>query len=234
MGRGPLLTEVEVGMVLALRDHGFTHRAIAEHVGRSTKAIRTVIDQREGYGSNFKGRKPAKLIGRELRLLIREASKTGLSARSLATSLDIDASLRTCQRRLQGSENMEYVKRKHMPMLKKSHKIARLEHVKKYLKDPPFWPGIIWSDEKRFNLDGPDGLQYYWHDLRKEPDTYFTRRNGGGGVMVWGAFSSSGLSELAFLTGNQNSVCYCDTLGNYLFPFAHEHYGQHQNLTRAR
>ncbi|KAF0757326.1 hypothetical protein AaE_004302 [Aphanomyces astaci] len=153
MGRGPLLTEVEVGMVLALRDHGFTHRAIAEHVGRSTKAIRTVIDQREGYGSNFKGRKPAKLIGRELRLLIREASKTGLSARSLATSLDIDASLRTCQRRLQGSENMEYVKRKHMPMLKKSHKIARLEHVKKYLKDPPFWPGIIWSDEKRFNLD---------------------------------------------------------------------------------
>ncbi|RQM22297.1 hypothetical protein B5M09_013378 [Aphanomyces astaci] len=129
MGRGPLLTEVEVGMVLALRDHGFTHRAITEHVGRSTKAIRTVIDQREAYGSNFKGQKPAKFIGRELQLLIREASKTGLSARSLATSLDIDASLRTCQRRLHGSENMEYVKRKHMPMLKKSHKIAREEYI---------------------------------------------------------------------------------------------------------
>ncbi|RHZ20294.1 hypothetical protein DYB37_010111, partial [Aphanomyces astaci] len=124
MGFGPLLTEVEVGIVLALRDHGFTHRAIAEHVGTSTKAIRTVIDQRAAYGSNFKGRKPAKLIGRELRLLIREASKTGLSARSLVTSLDIDAPLRTCQRRLQGSENMEYVKRKPMPMLKKTHKIA--------------------------------------------------------------------------------------------------------------
>ncbi|ETW02792.1 hypothetical protein H310_05281 [Aphanomyces invadans] len=44
---------------------------------------------------------------------------------------------------------------------------------------------IIWSDEKKFNLDGPDGFQYYWEDLRKEPASFFTRANNGGGVMVW-------------------------------------------------
>jgi len=47
------------------------------------------------------------------------------------------------------------------------------------------WNSIIFSDEKKFNLDGPDGYQYYWRDLRKEKETYFTRHSGGGSVMVW-------------------------------------------------
>ena len=37
---------------------------------------------------------------------------------------------------------------------------------------------------KKFNLDGPDGLAYYWHDLRMEELTFSRRQQGGGSVMV--------------------------------------------------
>ncbi|CAD6189622.1 unnamed protein product [Caenorhabditis auriculariae] len=49
------------------------------------------------------------------------------------------------------------------------------------------WPRIGIRDEKKFNLDGPDGYAHYWRDLRKDPST--SKRNfGGGSLMVWAAF----------------------------------------------
>jgi transposase len=42
--------------------------------------------------------------------------------------------------------------------------------------------------------------------------------------MVWGAFSVRGKSELAFVTGRQDSTAHCETLSDTLLPFLHEHY----------
>lgn len=85
-------------------------------------------------------------------------------------------------------------------------------------------PGDIF-DEKKFNLDGPDGMQYYWHDMRKVKETCISRQQGGASVMVWGAFSAKGKSELAILDGRQDSKKYMYTLSEYLLPFAHLIYG---------
>ncbi|KAG2784290.1 hypothetical protein PC129_g15283 [Phytophthora cactorum] len=87
------------------------------------------------------------------------------------------------------------------------------------------WDSIIFSDEKKWNLDGPDGFQHYWRDLRKPPRHTKRRQAGGGSVMVWTAFSSRGKSPLVVLSGRQNSEDYICTVSEYLLPFAHLNYG---------
>ncbi|ETN04004.1 hypothetical protein PPTG_23679 [Phytophthora nicotianae INRA-310] len=70
------------------------------------------------------------------------------------------------------------------------HKAHRLDWSKTMVVMPQEgWQRIIFSDEKKFNLDGPDGLRNYWRDIRRDPRTTVRRQNGGGSVMVWGAFS---------------------------------------------
>ena len=104
--------------------------------------------------------------------------------------------------------------------LTKRHHTARLEWAKQKLKDCTYSDRIIFQDEKRFTLDGPDGCKYYWHDNRLEARTFYSRQIGGGGIMVWGGFSAKGLTSLATLNGRQNSFDYQDTLTNHLLPFA--------------
>lgn len=82
-----------------------------------------------------------------------------------------------------------------------------------------FFCQIIFSDEKKFNLDGPDGCQFYWRDLRKEPKYFKTRNFGGGSLMVWAAFTSCGTLTLAFPSCKMNSLEYIDVLENNLLPF---------------
>lgn len=78
---------------------------------------------------------------------------------------------------------------------------------------------MIFSDEKKFNLDGPDGFTGYWRDLRKEPQ-YFSRRNfGGGSLMVWLGFCATGKLNLAFTSCKMNSADYMEVLNSCLLPF---------------
>ena len=112
-------------------------------------------------------------------------------------------------------------------MLTKAHKIKRVEWaMAKITWNAEKWANTVFSGEKKFNLDGPDGLQFYWHDIRKDEQIYSTRQSGGGSVMVWGAFSAKGKTELAILDGNQDSGDYVYTLSEYLLPFIDLQHGR--------
>lgn len=68
------------------------------------------------------------------------------------------------------------------------------------------WRKVIFGDENKFNLDGPAGYNYYFHDLIEE-ERYLSRHNScEGGVLLWGAISYYGAFELKIvdykMTGN--------------------------------
>ncbi|GBM02684.1 Transposable element Tc3 transposase [Araneus ventricosus] len=95
--------------------------------------------------------------------------------------------------------------------LSKLHIIKRLQWARNHMSYDDKWMAALFSDEEKWNLDGPDGNIKYWHDLRKEPVSLFSRQSGGGSVMVWAAFGFNGKVGLAFLDGRQNSPKYRNT-----------------------
>ncbi|GBN35344.1 Transposable element Tc3 transposase [Araneus ventricosus] len=88
------------------------------------------------------------------------------------------------------------------------------------------WTSVIFSDEKRFNLDGPDGFQYYWHCLKQKEQYYSTRQQGGGSLMVWLAVGFGSRSSLVFIKGRQNHKDYIKQLETELLPYGSDWGGE--------
>jgi len=85
-------------------------------------------------------------------------------------------------------KHLEKDEKRRSPALTIVHKDLRLTWAKDHMTWNNEWHKVVWSDEKKFNLDGPDGFSYYWHDLRKEEEIFSTRAQGGGSVMIWASF----------------------------------------------
>ena len=94
-------------------------------------------------------------------------------------------------------------------VLKPTHKAQWLDFAELHIQNPEIWSIMVFSDKKKFNLDGPDGFQFFWQDLRKMPDVMAKQQSGGGGLMVWAAFSCQGKTQLCFMEGTMNTIKYC-------------------------
>ena len=89
------------------------------------------------------------------------------SASKVKADLNISLSVRRIQQIITKSPFLHYVKKARVPFLTRTHELARYNWALKGALWDKEWNNVIFSDEKRFNLDGPDGLQFYWHDIRK-------------------------------------------------------------------
>ncbi|KAJ8537363.1 hypothetical protein ON010_g13234 [Phytophthora cinnamomi] len=225
MGRGRSLTEAERGRISGLAEAGFRIKAIAKRTGRSRESVQRALKARPSR-RRTRGRNPS-LSRRQAHRIVRKAATGDYSSTRLEKKLSFACTARTIRRFLAEVDWMDYAKMGKTLPLTKQHKIARLDWAKRMIVQPDIWFQIIFSDEKKFNLDGPDGLRHYWREKRRPATQPVRRQNGGGSVIVWGGggFSVDGKSKLAVLQGRQASEHYEYTVSEYILPFAHLHHG---------
>jgi predicted transcriptional regulator len=219
MPKGKHLTEHERGLIDGLRLAKKSYREIAELIGRSHTAVSTYLNRKENYCKNRTGR-PSILSEREKRRIRNYSSNKIISLPQIKTDLQCKASVTTIWRTLDSCPYIKNEKIKCKPPLKDSHKIQRLNWAQERMSWTEQWQGVIFSDEKKFNLDGPDGYKYYWHDLRKDKKVFSKRNHGGGSVMVWAAFAFNGKTNIAFIDHRMKSKDYINLLNMHLMPFA--------------
>jgi hypothetical protein len=91
---------------------------------------------------------------------------------------------------LQKNLNFVYVKRKITPTLNINHENATLEFAQQYMNyNNNLWSKIIFSDEKKLKAS-----------------MTFKTSHGRGFVMIWGAFSVYGKTEIAFIEQTLDNV----------------------------
>ena len=214
MGRGKLLSATEKDVALNLHKKGMKISEIAENLNRSRKVIYNLLKDPKNYGTNRNGGRPRMISERQKRIILREASNSHLTARKIAEKVGISTNVRNVQRVLKQCEHIKRKKLKRKPPLTTKHKQARMKFAEDHLKWKKRWRQVLFSDEKKFNLDGPDGWSYYFHDLRKKEEISRCRQHGGGSVMIWAAIGYKGVSEIKFVPPKMKSLDYVNLVGN--------------------
>lgn len=222
MGKRNILTTEERAKIEAYKDLGLSNRKIAEKIGRSHKCINNFLKNKENYGQNYNSRGNQKISRRDKRDIFRLASKENMTSSQIRLALNLNISTRRVQQILSSSKRFKWEKCAKKPALKNHHKKKRLEFAEKYIAFGDQWKNVIFSDEKKFNLDGPDGFKFYWHDLRKQKDVSMSRNFGGGTVMVWAAFSFYGRTPLCWISTKMTSEKYVELLEEVLIDFGEQ------------
>lgn len=216
MPRGVALSDYEKGRIDTYAKNGTSHREIARKMKRSLCVINNYLKDPSKYNTiKRSGRKP-KLNARQKRSILRRASNSAVSCQTIVDELCLQVSRVTVNRVINKSGNLQYAKKATTPALTDQHKAKRLEWARDHMTWNKEWEKVVWSDEKKFNLDGPDGNNYYWHDLRKEKLFSLKRNMGGGSVMIWAAIGHNGKSDIAFINERLNAFGYQQMLQDHL------------------
>uniref|UniRef100_A0A158P4H4 Tc1-like transposase DDE domain-containing protein n=1 Tax=Tetranychus urticae TaxID=32264 RepID=A0A158P4H4_TETUR len=218
MPKAKELTDSEKSQIDLLHElhKDWSHAKIAEAINRNRSTVSKYLKNPE---KGIRTGRPKITTERVDREIVRLAKRDKLSCAQVKNQLGLDCCNTTVYNRLRSDQNTKFGKHQSKPVLTAIHKQKRLEFAVEMISaNRETWNDIIFTDEKKWNLDGPDGLKSFWYDIRKEKTIFSKRQGGGKGVMVWAGFANGGTTEIAFCQGKMNSDDYQDILANYLLP----------------
>lgn len=220
MVQGKQISDIDRRRVLRMRSRGDTGRHIADILGISKTAVYEIICSGTANKSIKKrGRKVVMSERTKRRVLSVIRKNRQLGMRSIASCLRGEVSASTIWR-IKTANGLSRRKFRCRPTLREHHKEARIKFGAWFLQQKAILDHVVWTDEKRFSLDGPDGYQYYWWEQgRSIPDDLFKVDSfGKRGIMVHLAFSVKGLISIEQLLGSITGPTYSAFLTETLLP----------------
>ena len=76
---------------------------------------------------------------------------------------------------MKNKENIKYTTKIKRPFLNQNQINKRLKFAFDHQTWKKKWKNVIFSDEKKWNLDGPDGYSNYWYDINKNKEIFSKR-----------------------------------------------------------
>lgn len=219
MGRGKALTDDEKAIIIKETAKGTSPDAIAEQIGRHVDSVKRFLKdpsprkKRSDAGvSKTVSARDLRKIGRQLRRKPGQTSNTIFKAAGLP---EVPKSTRNAILATMGSVKAPLK----MPPLTPRHKNLRMEWARKYLKMDMSL--VLFTDETRATLDGPDGWAKGWVYFGDERHQRLRRQQQGGGVMIWaGIIGDRLVGPVKVPEGVKvTSAAYCDLLRNVLVPW---------------
>jgi len=196
-------------------------------MGVSKSAVYKLIKEGSGKRAVVKqGRKPTVSVRTRRRVLtaIRKNRQSGMW--KIAASLGGEVSASTVWR-IKTAKGLARKKLRRRPALRAHHRAARIRFGAWLLQKSELLDKIIWTDEKRFSLDGPDGWAYYWWEQgRSIPEDLFKVDSfGKRGIMVHLAMSVRGVLSVERLQCPVTGGSYAGFLEETLLPRVRSYHG---------
>jgi transposase len=214
-----------VKKVQAARRRGHSWNELQRLFQLPKSTCRNFVNQ-EGRSRNIQRGNKLKVRGdvqKRLKSAVQRLTKAGerITAPKLLSRTTVDVSISTVQRFLR-REGLKYTNPQTRILLSAAHKAKRHEMCQKWLTAGEASRNIIFTDEARFSLDGPDCIKSWQSAHRRKIRPM--RQQGGGGVMIWGMLFPSGHLHLQEVKGNLDSRKYCLLLDSFAFPRLREEY----------
>ena len=162
MAKGTKLSDFEKGEITALKRVGKFQREISKALGRSKTVIWNYLRSPNKYGTRKPTGRREKFSPLFKRRIVRKVKKkTSSTSKILKPFVNTPCNTRTIKRHL-NNEKIKHKKRIHRPWVTPKHKEKRQEHAHQYqTMSAQEWRKVVFSDEKKFNLDCPDVFRKY-------------------------------------------------------------------------